>query len=93
VWLDWFRALLAIRARWLSTASYVASLDAHLVAPRALCAGWQVDEQQWWLAINVGSDEVQLTPTPGDVVFRIGAPLPDGRLAPDSLVVWVRPLP
>ncbi len=93
VWLDWFRALLAIRARWLSTASHVASLDAHLVAPRALCAGWQVDEQQWWLAINVGSDEVQLTPTPGDVVFRIGAPLPDGRLAPDSLVAWVGPLP
>jgi len=93
VWLEWFGNLLAVRARWLCPAGDVASLGARVLAPRALCAGWQVDERQWWLAINLGSDEVQLGAAPANVVFRIGAPLPDGRLAADSLMAWVAPLP
>lgn len=83
-WLQWFAALLAVRAEHLVTAAEVRSLGAEVVAPGALRAGWQLGATQWWIGFNAGEAPAALALPPGREVFRLGAPSVDGRLAPDS---------
>jgi len=83
--LRWFAQLLSVRADYLTADGEVRSLGAEQVAPAALRAGWQLPGAQWWIGFNSGDAPAAVSLPPGKEVFRLGEPLLDGRLAPDSL--------
>ena len=85
-----FSHLLALRRRYLVPGLASArALGSSVLGDRAVKAGWQLPDGQWWIAINLGDGAVDHHLPEGEAVWE-QQPAEAGQLAAGSLCVrWV----
>lgn len=69
----WFRDVVALRRYYLQPAlAQACALHAKVIGEKAVQAGWQLPDGQWWVAVNAGDTEVAHELPAGEDVLTLG---------------------